>query len=83
MQDHFPHEAAIRELGMEWRDRPISDSQVIFCERYGLPYSTEWSRGMANNMIDKFVVEVGVDWWSCVVERGGEGGSGHTRWPTT
>lgn len=53
-----PVEASMRETGLEWRDRPMSDSQVIFCERHGLVYDREWSRGTANNMIDKFVVEV-------------------------
>lgn len=48
----------MRETGLEWRDRPMSDSQVIFCERHGLVYDREWTRGIANNMIDKFVVEV-------------------------
>jgi hypothetical protein len=50
----------MREPGQDWRDRGMSDSQVIFCERYGMSYDPEWSRGTANNMIDRFVVEVSV-----------------------
>lgn len=58
LKAHYPLEAQMRELGLEWRDRPMSDAQVIFCERYGVVYDREWTRGTANMMIDKFVVQV-------------------------
>ena len=60
MKRHYPVEAGMREPGLEWRDRPMSDSQTIFCERHGMAYDPQWSRGTANNMIDRFVVQVGV-----------------------
>ncbi|KAF8057681.1 hypothetical protein HT031_006030 [Scenedesmus sp. PABB004] len=52
-----PNEAALRELGMDWRDRPMTDHQVLFCERHGIAYDPSWSRGTANNAIDRCVVE--------------------------
>lgn len=60
LRREHPVEASMREPGQDWRDRGMSDSQVIFCERYGMSYDPEWSRGTANNMLDRFVVEVSV-----------------------
>lgn len=67
LKSTHPLEAQMRELGLEWRDRPMSDAQVMFCERYGVVYDREWTRGTANTMIDKFVVEVK---WRLNVEHG-------------
>jgi hypothetical protein len=59
MKAHFPNDAALREAGMDWRDRPMSEAQIVFCERHGIPYEPSWSRGTINNTIDRYVVEVG------------------------
>jgi hypothetical protein len=38
----------------------MSEAQMVWCARHGLEYDPAWSRGVANVMIDKFTVEVGV-----------------------
>ncbi|KAF6262472.1 hypothetical protein COO60DRAFT_628552 [Scenedesmus sp. NREL 46B-D3] len=54
---HHPTDAQLREAGMDWRDRHMSEAQVVFCERHGIPYDPAWSRGTVNNTIDRYVVE--------------------------
>jgi hypothetical protein len=36
----------------------MSEAQIVFCERHGIPYDPSWSRGTINNTIDRYVVEV-------------------------
>jgi hypothetical protein len=43
----------------------MSDAQTIFCERHGLPYDPEWTRGMANIAIDRALLEVRVQMHGC------------------
>lgn len=55
-----PRDAFMREVGSEWRHRPMTEHQMVFCQRHGIDYDPTWSRGMANLKVDKFMVQVRV-----------------------
>jgi len=57
---HDPTAFVIHELSSEWKDRPVSDAQMAFCLRHGLPYDPAWTKGQARRAMDRYIVQVGV-----------------------
>jgi hypothetical protein len=55
---HHPYESRFREAGGEWRERPISEAQAVFCDRHGIRYDMNMTRGIITSLMDQYVLQV-------------------------